>query len=514
VGEFAQDVPIDADTLNVLYLKMLKSTNARVDLPLWDLMMKNVYSIGAYSVNQQDFKLDVLYQEPGGGERRFLPEGPRAGVPLITLFNLDRLNSQLDPLPDGQFDFVSGITINPRNGKVTFPVLEPFGSYLDKTFDNDPVKKKYVYQQLYDSTITKAREYPEFNRFVMRGSYRSSSSSELSLGAFNIPQGSVKVTAGGQQLVEGRDYEVDYNIGRVKILNESIMQSGVPVNVSFEDNSLFGFQTRTLFGTRLDYKVSDDFTIGGTFMRLSERPFTQKVNIGDDPIANNVYGLDIQYSKEAPWLTKLIDKLPLLQTKEQSKISFSAEGAWLKPGHSKAIDQTDNAGVVYLDDFEGSTSNIDLRTQPLAWALASTPRGRFPEADLVNDLAYGYNRAKLAWYRIDPTLRDDNTLSAYEAQYSETDVFPNYQNPDGNFTNQLFTLDVAYYPEERGPYNFDVAGKAGISAGIDNTGKLKNPKSRWGGITRSIETNDFEAANVEFIEVWMLSPFLEGRGGH
>lgn len=520
LGEFTNDVPINPDTLNVLYVKMLKSTTPRVDIPMWDLMMKNIYSIGAFQVSQEDFLLDIFYEDPGGGEKRFLPATELEGVPLLQVFNLDRLNGTLDPQLDGRFDFVEGVTINSRNGRVMFPKLEPFGSALEEAIldaSSDPTNPsviaqagQFTYDQLYDSTIVIAREYPEFNRFAIRGSYRSSISSEISLGAFNIPRGSVVVRAGGQTLSEGSDYTVDYNIGRVTILNESYLNSGIPINVSFEDNTLFGFQTKTLLGLRADYKISDNFNVGGTLMKLYERPFTQKVNIGDDPINNNIYGADIQYTTEAPWLTKAVDAIPLINTKAPSQISFTAEGAYLDPGSSKAIDQGEQS-VVYVDDFEGSTSSLDLRIPANAWTLASIPQGNglFPESELIDTTLSGVNRAKLNWYQIDQTsVNSGNSSDPYTESVSIQDIFPTTTLVN-SFTNILRTLDLTYYPDERGPYNFDLpGGGTPYSAGLGTSGELRDPETRWAGIQRELTTNNFEAANVEYIEMWMLSPFL------
>ncbi|MBK7871163.1 MAG: cell surface protein SprA [Saprospiraceae bacterium] len=417
VGELSQNQETTSpDTsLNVLFVKLLKSTTQRTDVPTWDLMMKNVYSIGAFQVSQQDFRLDIFYDDPGKGQKRFLPETDIAGKPLLRIFNLDRLNTQGDPQPDGIFDFVPGITINLGNGRIMFPVLEPFGSALRTQIDNAAFERKYVYQELYDSTLFLAREFPEKNRYVIKGSYKSSVSSEISLGAFNIPPGSVRVTAGGQLLKEGADYEIDYNIGRVKILNDAILNSGVPINVSFEDNTLFGFQTKTMVGLRADYEIDENFTIGATYLHLFERPFTQKVNIGEDPINNKIYGLDLNLTREANWLTKMVDAIPLIDTKAPSSITVSAEMAALKPGHARAINQSkdEKEGVVYLDDFEGSASSFDLRQPVNQWYLASVPQNDaedrnplFPEANLVNDLRSGANRAKLSWYLIDPSVRN------------------------------------------------------------------------------------------------------------
>ncbi|HKK77421.1 MAG TPA: cell surface protein SprA [Saprospiraceae bacterium] len=509
-------------SLNVLFVKMLKSTTQRPDVPAWDLMMKNVYSIGAFNVNQKDFRLDVVYDDPGKGQKRFLPNaGDLTGFPLLRVFNLDQLNIQGDPQPDGVFDFVPGLTINLQNGRVMFPVLEPFGSSLAQELEPQ-FRDQYVYQELYDSTLFLAREFPEKNRFTILGEYKSAVTSEISLGAFNIPEGSVRVTAGGQVLKEGRDYEIDYNIGRLRILNDAILSSGVPVNVSFEDNTLFGFQTKTMMGVRADYRISDDFNLGATWLKLFERPFTQKVNIGDDPINNSIYGLDVTLNKEAPWLTRAVDAIPGLSTKAPSSIDFSAEFAALKPGHSRAINQTrqDEGGVVYLDDFEGAASTFDLRQPTLNWFLASTPQNdaennnpKFPESSLVNDRRNAANRAKLSWYRIDQNIRsEEDRQNPYTAQIPQTEVFPNVQIPANQLPN-IQTLDLSYFPSERGPYNFDVPnGYPGFTDGVEIIGnelQLRNPRSRWAGIMRAMNNNDFQSANIEFLEFWMLSPFLD-----
>lgn len=524
VGEFSQDVPIERDTLNVMYVKMLRSVRPMLKTPMWDLMMKNVYSLNAYQVNPEEFNLDIYFQDPGGGDKRFikLPGVPQIDqVPLLQMMNLDRLNRLNDPQADGQFDFVPGVTILPQNGKVIFPVLEPFGDHLKEKF-LDPAtgtyhasQAQFVYNQLYDSTVTAAREYPEFNRFIIKGTYKSASSSEISLGAFNIPRGSVQVTAGGQVLVEGRDFTIDYNIGRLKILNDGVMASGLPIKVSYENNLQFNFNVRTMLGSRFDFYINDDINLGATYMHLAERPFTQKVNYGDDPIANNIFGLDFQYSKDAPWLTRLVDKLPLYSTKAPSRITFNAEVAYLLPGHSPAIRVGDDVGgTVYLDDFEGATARFPMHFPASQWMLASVPSD-FEEGKLTSDYDYGKNRAKLAWYNIDQTIygadgiTDADRNSQCSRIINQLDIFPNKTIVNTGQNSTFFTLDLAYDPKERGPYNFDFGpSSSSFPYGvIDGTGRLNESKKRWAGIMRSFETNDFEASNIEFLEFWVMSPF-------
>lgn len=524
VGEFAQDVPVDSTSgvQKVLFLKLLKATSARVQLPIWDLMMKNVYSLDMAGISREDFDLNVLYQEPSGGTKRYLPESHPGveGLSLLRILNLDRLNNRNDPQPDGKFDYVDGFTILPQQGKIIFPVLEPFGRDLDSLAFNKGVglpagidRSKYLYTALYDSIKAIAQTFANLNRYVMQGKAKGTGGSDIYLGAFNIPQGSVTVSAGGQSLVEGVDYTIDYNLGSVKILNQAILNSGVPVNVSYENNAGFGMQQRSFLGLRADYIASKKLSIGASMVRLSERPFFTKMNYGEDPIRNTMYGVDFSYRSEWPGLTRLLNKLPFYSTKAMSTITAYGEGAYLKPGHPSQIGSGDN-GLIYIDDFEGTRNSLDLRFPAVSWTLASTPTGRFPEGLLNDSINYNFRRAKLAWYNIEPNLQDKNAANnplrrnldelsdPRVRQVYTNELFPNTTT---NITNvQAFTFDLAYYPKDRGPYNY-----VSHPDSVNGLGKLLNPRRSWGGIMRSIDQTDFETANTEFIECWVQDPFIK-----
>ena len=527
VGEFSQDVPPDSTTATqqVLFLKLLKATSQRPALPIWDLMMKNIYSVGYGVLSPVDFKLNVLYEEPGLGAKRYAPFGNKnQGTPIISLINLDRLNNQLDPQPDGVFDYVENFTVISQYSRIIFPVLEPFGRdlavgvYTDTSLASIP---DTLYYALYDSIKARAQQFPGLNRFVLKGSARTSGSSDISIG-YNIPQGSVTVTAGGRTLLEGSDYDINYDLGTIKITNQAILNAGLPVQVNFENNASFGIQQRSYLGLRMDYlaknTIKEQLTIGGTLVRLSERPFFTKVNLNEDPIRNAMYGLDVNYRRDAPRVTKFLNKLPFYNATAPSTINVYAEGAMLKPGHAPQIGRGDE-GVIYIDDFEGTKSGLDLRFPPISWQLASTPVGAtnrngailFPEAELNNNLDYGKNRAKMAWYQIEQTLQqfrgqnnpiggnadflsDPRTRAVYQKE-----IFP--QRTLGFGEAQLLTFDLAYYPTDRGPYNYDATN-------VNAQGKLLNPKRRWAGLMRSVDQPDFETANIEFIEFWLQDPFL------
>lgn len=530
VGEFSQDVALDSTkgVQKVLMLKLLKATSQRIQLPLWGLMMKNVYSLDMFGgIQREGFNLNVLYEEPSGGLKRYLPETAQSvdGQPLLKILNLDRLNSRNDPQPDGVFDFVEGYTILPQLGRVVFPVLEPFGRDLEAlAFAGMPAatKKKYVYYALYDSIKAIAQTYMNLNRFVMQGTVKSTGGSEISLNTFNIPPGSVSVTAGGQVLREGADYVVDYNLGTVKILNQAILSSNVPVKVAFENNSGFGMQQRGFAALRMDYIASKKFNIGTSVMRLGERPFFTKMGYGEDPIRNTMYGLDFSYKSELPGLTRFLNRLPNYATKAKSFVTAYGEAAYLQPGHPPQIGKGAQ-GLVYIDDFESSKTSIDLRFPFVSWALASTPQGnnKFPEANLNDSIDYNFNRAKIAWYNIEPNLQDKNSpnnpLRKNLVELSDPRVRQVYTNElfpqrTTNITDvQASTFDLAYYPTERGPYNFESRRTA-----IDANGKFLNPAAKWGGLMRSIDQTDFETGNVEFVEFWIQNPFIKipnSKGG-
>jgi len=536
VGEFSQDVPPDTTgtSQRVLFLKLLKATSQRTNLPIWDLMMKNVYSVGFGQLDRTDFKLDILYEEPSKGEKRYLPPDTvlpaYKGQPILNLVNLDRLNNQNDPQPDGVFDFVEGYTVISSQSRIIFPVLEPFGHDMDYVFPDQLVRDRYLFYPLYDTIKAIAQTYAHLNRYKITGKSKSSGSSfgsgsDYQLG-YNIPRGSVTVTAGGQTLQENLDYEINYDLGTLRVTNQAIINSGVPVNIQYENNQAFGFQQKNFLGLRLDYIANRKLTIGGTIVRLGERPFFIKTSYGEDPIKNTMYGFDIDYRNNLPRLTKWLDKLPFYSTKAMSSISAYAEAAILDPGHAKQIGEGD-AGQSYIDDFEGTRAGIDLRFPLISWTLASVPQGNngpggvsplFPESQYNDSLISGFNRAKLAWYNIEPVLQErrnsNNPLRNNLAELSKPEVrqvlkkeiFPKQSTQFGE--NLLTTFDLAFYPKDKGPYNYEV-GPTSLSAGTDGiNGRLLNPKTRWGGLMRNIDQTDFETGNIEFIEFWLQDPFI------
>jgi len=548
VGEFANDGVQATEVFsngenqvvnsNNLILKLLKSTVTNIEEPIWDLMMKNIYNTGAFQLEREDFKLNIFYKE--SSELNYISPtdgtpfpNPLSGnlpieeQPLLSFFNFDRLNYNNDPQinGDGFFDFVPEMTVVQETGKIIFTKVEPFGEYLFESLrlnvgenyqgdqnvqtDYNLNQKKYVYHTLYNSTKTVAEQQAEKNKFLVKGKYKSSSGGGIPIGAYNVPRGSVTVTAGGRVLVEGVDYTVNYQLGTVQILDPGLQSSNTPINVSVENNALFGQQTKRFSGVNIEHQFSDDFILSGTLLNLHERPLTQKANFGTEPINNTIFGFDGNFSKEIPLLTRLINKLPNIETDVPSNLSVRGEVAYLIPGAPKGNNFNGEA-TSYIDDFEGTQNIIDMMA-PQSWSLSSRPKdlGKiYSEGDEDgNGIQNGFDRALLNWYSIDPIfyssqrpseITDEDLSNIYSRRIFIDEIFPQVDLVQGQ-TTVINSLDLNFYPELRGPYNMDP---------LVSDGQIDDSGDSWAGITRLINTTDFEQSNVEYLEFWLMDPFL------
>ncbi len=533
VGEFSEDSPADGRNSNVLWLKMLKSSVLRIEnegekFPLYDLMMKNIYRLDAFGIQKEGFFLDVLYESgTSAGKINYLPEGSLKNKQLIQVLNVDRLTNHTAPNPDNFFDYLEGLTIVPEKGLIIFPVLEPFGSHLAQQLGNMEDSSRYVFQALYDDTQQGAiQNFPQQNKYSIEGYFRSSGGAEIPLNSFSLSEGSVIVTAGGRRLIEGQDYRVDQVAGKVIITNEAVLSQGAPIEVSYENAQLFAQQNKTLLGTRLELDRFDNFKLGLTMLNLREQPFNFKTTIGDEPINNTLWGMDLGWQHESDFITRVVDKLPFISTKETSSLNFSGEFANFIPGQPKAVKINDERGIVYIDDFEAAKTTYNLSGQQ-RWQIAAFPTGNpnviDPTTDPLNAgaaQALGFNRAKLSWYRIDQTVYQgsfginipaEDFANNYTRRIRPQEIFPTARRAFGaNFQN---TFDLRYLPNQRGPYNYQTSPEK-----LNPDGTFKNPAENWAGITQEVtlQTTDFEAANVEFIEFWLMDPFMDNpahRGG-
>ena len=513
VGELTEDVQ-NISANQAIFLKLLRPARVDIKSTTWDLMMKNIYNLNANQITPEGFDLKVLFRDDQSGidNAVFQEGGPDVkDRQIVELIGADRLNQNGNQPSDGVFDFVEGLTINSESGLIIFPNTQPFGEEINELFPPGPLEQKYVYDTLYNTTKADAEQVAGSNKYFLRGSFLAGSANEIMLPGINISEGSVVVTAGNTPLTEGVDYEVDYNLGKVTILSQNLQNENI--KITYEKADLFSFQTRSLLGTRLDYRVSDDINIGATLLYLNERPpnTNYRASIGQESLRNTKWGLDLNYQKDSRFLTKMIDALPLIETKEISTVTFNGEFAQLIPGTSNQIN---GEGTSYIDDFEASVTPFNLGGGSLNWKLAATPQGS-AHVTSAEGIEANFRRAKLAWYVIDNSfyrndapdhMTEEDLKNHYVRPVIPQELFP--QRDRDQINNNLPIFELAYYPAERGQYNYN-------NEGINPAdGTFTDPAANWGGITRAITSDvDFDKTNIEYIEFWMMDPFIEGDYG-
>ncbi len=516
---------VNPQSTGLTYLKLIRPNNPTPDLSSWPLTMRNFYSLGVSNVTQDGLEVEINYTTGNVDETNL----PGRNQTLLQDLGLDRTDTQGAVNPDNIIDF-SGIVLNARNGTIMFPYLEPFGArirtLLEQTGASDSLIESVTYSELYTERQNTADQSNKNNFYRIDGVSSGGVSGNFSLG-ISLVEGSVKVFANGTELIEGVDYEVDYSFGNITILNDRYLASGQDIRIEYENNQLNVIGQKNFTGLRAEYEFTDDIRIGSTYFKLKEQPLSDKIRIGNETINNTILGMDAEASFETPWLTRAIDKVPLLQTKEPSNIEVSGEVAQLRPGVSQtnavrdAIDKGDlysdeENGLVFIDDFEDSELTISFMS-PTRWNLAAAPAAipgytpdqayfTDPQITPLNTLESKIDRSDLrsqfAWYTIPRNI--SGILGGVEVT-PESEVVLTENVFPGRETNLaqdevINTLDIYYDPTVRGPYNYNM----NLRDDLEN-----NPENQWGGMTAAVPSGqeDLTQNNVEFIEFW-VQPIL------
>ena len=509
----------ELNTSDHIILKLLRGKDYNIDRPIWDLMMKNIYYLGQSGINESDIRMTIKYEDYTANiNQTSLSEGINTtGIPLIRLLKVDQLNPNNDRVEngDGSFDFIEGATINSNRGYLIFPILEPFGQNLDDLFtsDEDALRERYVFNDIYDIQKSELINNQLQDRFyIYTGLTGGATQTVYQLNAFNVTEGSVQVQYGAAVLTEGTDFIVDYNSGTVTITNDSYAKSGEQPDITFEQADVFSFSSKWLTGARVDYQFNDKTNIGGTIMHMSERTGgISRFAIGDEPISNTLYGFDVNFQDDSRLLTKIVDAIPIVSTKETSTVTFKGEFAQLLPG---TTNQVNGESTSYIDDFESTATPYSLMGGSQGWTLGSMPNpNNLSNEEISDDVSD--KRAKMSWYTIDRSFYISSTDNApdpnalvnhYERRVSPNEIYSR-RNPQQGVVDEL-TFDVAFFPKERGPYNYNDEADD-----FDSYVDFKNSFSsteNYGSITRDISANaDFAKNNIEFIEFWLMDPFAD-----
>lgn len=512
---------------NRQYLKLIRPGGMTTQDRAWDLTMRNIYFLGVQGITPDGFELDIV--ETRGNIPQFNLPG-RDATTILQDLGLDRQNSEGSTIPDNIIDF-TGITLDAGTGRIMFPYLEPFGDRIMNLLDGvveDTVRNTLAFTELYDLKRQDAQISSKNNNFAIQGKSSGGVAGTYTLG-FGLVEGSVKVFANNVELTEGSDYEVDYSFGSLTILNEKYLASGQEISVEFESNQFAIIGQKNFTGVRAEYTVNEDVKFGSTYFRLNEEPLTDKIRIGNEPINNTVIGLDANARFDTPWLTRFIDRIPLLQTREPSNFSFQGEFAQLRPGVAQtaavqqAIDNNElfadeENGLVFIDDFEGAEYTINF-TNATRWNLSSAPAA-IPGYDLDRAFFEDQNttlsntiedrkqrndlRAQFSWYTIPRNIQSiRNAIIEPEAFPVRVDDVFQGREVTSLDDERINTLDIFYNPRNRGPYNYN----------RDMQNVLENrSEDMWGGMTAVIPPGqeDLVQNNIEFLEFWVQAVLPNG----
>lgn len=462
----------DVSSNDTMILKMIKCANQSPDATpkAWELKMKNVYRLPISKVMQDGFKLDVVYNN----ENNLQTNLPEQRISLSTMLYIDRYSGTTKTYaPDGLFDYIPGKTINTETGDIIFPTLRPF---LDNIVLAG-VDTSFKYAEIYTQRKTEAQNSIKKYYYYIKGSAKGEAgiSNTINLG-FNVVQGSVKLTLGSIVLKENEDYSVDYGTGVVVIRNATALASK-DLKITYETNDLFSLASKTLFGVRGDYQLSEKTGFGFTFVNLRQETLNDKVRIGEEPTNNSMVGIDFTTEAKPKFLTKLVNLLPGYNTKEESSVTFKSELAYILPDPNtmkSRIPQDNNEAIAYVDDMEGAKKLVSLGINYSYWTMSSIPVDTVLEGlPLKVDV---FRRARLRWYN------EANGVSI-------KDVYPLRDVQPGQ--DRITPLVINYDPKSRGTYNPYVKT-------WDTTTKSKS----WNGMMRYLNTTstDLLNENINFIE--------------
>jgi len=450
---------IATDSTSILILKMIKPISLTPSHSTWDLMFKNVYYMGASNINKEGFAVRIVNQRQNPPSEYDL-----GGKPYITQFGLDSLNEAGVRQADELIDIENGSIVNMLSGELVFPTYHPF-AYDSLTGGNQNPDLQSVLGQGKMYTTTTQTEINNDSRFEMQIEY-TNQSSNINLG-FMIVEGSEQVFVDGLELKRGVDYQIDYFSGTL-VMNEDLNPNAI-LDILFDKHEIVSFDKKTILGTRAQMDLGDRSFIGATALYFNQSVMNEKIEVGYEPTRNFIWGVNGRYEQPLEGLTRLIDRLPIINTEKASSFSIEGEVAQVMPNPNSINNPEtgDPSGVAYIDDFEGAKRTTSFPIQRRFWKASSPPLIYHSNKTLSHR-----NRAKMYWYN--PYV-----------QWRTKDIWPNQET---SIRAQNETTDILVM-------NFKP---------LANQTHL--PKdSLWAGIIATLYSGDYDQTQTKFFEIWIRS---------
>lgn len=362
---------------DTLVLKLLKPERPDSLSLAWDYEQRNVYSLPQGDVTLSSLRL--FREVPEAADLEYEDAGANAGRKFAELLGLD-------PNGDGRIEYPEFET---KTGLIRFPVSKPFDTSALS------VRERVIYRR--DPSSLRSGEG---FRYYMVAEYSSATESYY-LGQPDIKEGSEKVIVNGERWQVNTDYTVNYATGVLAFVKA--LPPDADIEVTFEYDPLFSVSQKSLVGGRAEWAASGQGKFGTSIFYRSEGTQEEKPSLGSEPFSRVIAEADASYTVSSNGVSAFLDQLPLLRAQTASSFSASAEGAVSMP-------DPNTRGVVYLDDFEGTTITRDVSTTPVLWSWSSVPVGK--------DTAH-FAHSRLSWVRPSVGVRNDSVFGPTEDQDRE-----------------------------------------------------------------------------------------------
>lgn len=470
----AGNTPTDKYDLQII---AHEGKNDYYDRPFDKYQWRHVYSLGGTDVDLSDFTLQILYD----GKQDY------NGHNFLEWYDLSDIQNN-NP------DKISMHFIKPSYGEIWFPNLRPFAP--DNT--TDPQNETLINQEniaiddiLYEGKFIYDDNTGASNlttQFTIPAEY-TSKSTDLSLG-FNIYENSEAVYVGSRKLERGEDYVIDYDTGQISILKDEYLDQ--TIEVTYKSAQIFNLDSRTMLGSRVEYRFTPETFVGGTVMYLSESTSDKRVHVGYEPIENLVWDINARTKFEVPYLTKAIDSMPLIETDQESELAIEGEFAQVIPNPNPL-------GTGYIDDFEGSQRTRNIGIEYRGWHLASMPDDYTPpsgvtytlKSDVLN--SPNIDESKLNYFLYAHPRSADDTRFYW---YNPTD--------DDKYRKDEIYYDATGSDSDQKVRTFELKLKP-VNRALAIEGESVDMRDVWGGVMKDLPSIYKDLREMKYIEVLVAS---------
>ena len=455
IVQIGEGVSIENPTLT---LKMIKAQSSHPNHPVWDLMFKNVYSMGSTNIDSQSLEVNITdnFSTP-------VSDRTENGSTFLNLFGLDSFNQSGASSPDEVIDYNNPNIVNLVAGEIHLPALLPFVSddVIDGGNDNSELSEFLQLGKMY--TTSNRTEYTGDSRFTINANYTNPKST-ISLG-FTLVEGSEEILSNGEKLERGTDYQIDYFSGIIMLTGD--IDPNSDLEISYDKHDLVTFDRKIMVGSRAQIDFDEKSFLGLTALYYDQDIVNKKVEVGYEPIQNFIWDINGRYEKDLDNLSARLNQFSFLNANKLSNFSIEGEIAQVLPNPNSISNPRtgDGNGVAFIDDFEGSKRVTNPSILRRFWNISSAP------INISNNQEYDQrNRLNMFWY---------NPYS----QVLTNNIWPNVSTSQRaqNLTTDVLVLK--YKPKE-------------FQSSVD-------PDSLWAGIITPMFIGDYDQTRTRFFEIWL-----------